>query len=103
MHFLLEVYHNMFRIFKYPLKIIDKQIIEITGCQQILSVINQNEQLTLYVLIKDDAKNTSKLKVTIKGTGHPIDNLLEMGYFVGTISTYHGSLIWHVFIKMIEV
>ena len=86
-------------IWKYTLEIVDSQTIEVPGGSELLSVIEQNNELVLYALVNPSIP-TQSFNVQIKGTGHPVDSTLLLNYyFFGTVSTRNGSLVWHIFIE----
>mgnify|MGYP001617312591 CR=1 FL=1 len=89
------------RIFKYPLKIVDRQIVNIPSPAIILSVIEQNDQPVLYARTFDDAKEHVSYEILIFGTGQPITWELRDFTYLGTVSTYSGKLIWHIFYRPI--
>ena len=87
----------MERIFKYPLKFEDEQVVEIHGLIRVFSVIEQNGVLMLYAMVNNDNHNQMchYVKVFIRGTGHNM-NGAEEAWFLGTVPTTRG-LVWHVF------
>ena len=87
----------MEKIFKYELKFEDDQIVEIPNLIKVLSVIEQNNVLMLYVLVRDDFPDWEFLPINvfIRGTGHRM-NEAEDACFLGTVPTASG-LVWHVF------
>lgn len=88
----------MMKIFKYALEITDEQHVELPHDSQLLSVQDQNGQLTLWALINPNLNMVFRL-VTIIGTGHPITKpRAVLGTFIGTVQMYNG-LVWHVFVK----
>ena len=88
-------------IWKYPLEIEDQQEITVPYGAKILSVIEQNNQPVLYALVNSEsARLMDMISILIRGTGHPIEERDLLGHdFVGTISTYDGRLIWHIFVE----
>ena len=82
-------------IWKYPLEITDKQMIELPIGAEILSVIAQGDVPTLYAVVDPGQQAKVEIKVRVVGTGHPLGSP-ELP-FVGTVSTHGGSLVWHVF------
>lgn len=90
----------MLRIFKYPLKIEDSQLLELPKGSTILSAQNQREQLVLYVRVPDPAYDgTTKVKVLIRGTGHDASGT-EKTQYLSTVMFHGGSLVYHVFIDL---
>jgi len=82
-------------IWKYPLKPIESQVVELPGGAKILTAQLQGNQLCLWALVNTLALTESR-KIRIYGTEHPISNQKEHRY----ISTYQladGEFIFHVF------
>jgi len=92
----------MKRIFKYPLKADDRQVIAIPKGSKVLSVIEQHEQIVLYALVEDSELAHTDLKVIIHGTGHPAYDVSDFE-FVGSVKLCHGTLVFHVFCDRLEV
>lgn len=88
-------------IYKYLLAITDDQIISIPKDSTVLSVICQNNQLVVYVVIDTDNIESNELyKFKIIGTGNPIVAKDFLTYrFLNTVSMADGNLIWHVFYR----
>ena len=92
------------KIYKYPLEIIDRQIIP-TGSVVAtpLSVAEQGGVLTMWVELDADTiplhlvHESYEIDVDIVGTGSPYNND-EDKRFVGTVVMSSG-LVWHVFAK----
>ena len=89
------------RIFKYPLKITDTQIIKVPAGASALSVINQKEIPVLYAIIPEDndPEVTKNFEIRIYGTGHTLPCDSRDFKFLGTVPTHGGDLVWHVFYK----
>ena len=85
-------------IWKYPLKIMDQQLIGMPKGAEVLSVIAQGDTPTLYALV-DPSESIIPRQVRIYGTGNPFRETDGSG-FVGTVTTNGGSLVWHVFVRM---
>ena len=88
----------MRKILKYPLTITDEQPLRLPLGSEILSVMEQNDQIVLYALIDADQKLTSEYTISIRGTGHNIDEL-TINNFIGTCKLFNGHLMYHVFIR----
>lgn len=85
-------------IFKYPLRIIDKQIISLRGGHP-LSVGVQLGQLRLWAITDDDERVVpTDWLVEILGTGHPFGTR-DPATFVGTVLMENDALVWHVFAR----
>lgn len=86
-------------IWKYPLSIMDSQVVVAPEGAEFLSVTEQAGSPMLYALVDPKAPMTS-YEVQIRGTGHPVDEALLQGHvFLGTVSTNNGLLVWHVFVE----
>lgn len=86
----------MERIFKYALEITDEQILYLPTGSKILSAIEQWDEVVLYAIVDDEIKETTGHVIKIVGTGHPFPECREH-FFLGTVSTHNGSLVWHIF------
>jgi hypothetical protein len=84
----------MKRIFKFPLAIIDIQSIDMPEGAEILSVQNQNGAVCAWALC-DPIAPLVGCEIRIVGTGNPTPD--NPGKFLGTVQTYDGSLVWHIF------
>ncbi len=90
-------------IFKYPLGIVDRQIVEIPRHSRILSVQMQNERICLWALV-DPGEAMESVAIRVHGTGHPLDDDIDGFDFTGTVqipapNMPNGSLVFHVFDK----
>ncbi len=86
-----------FRIFKYPLEIIDSQDIELPIGAKYISMISQNNQPTIYAVVDSLEMKNEKWHFEIRGTGHWIDEgTIRFAQFLGTVITHEGALVWHV-------
>lgn len=88
----------MKRILKYTLNIVDYQEITLSENNKILSVANQRDTIVLYALT--DELTTCTYSIIMHGTGHPADDVIG-AQFIGTVSLYNGSLMFHVFARRI--
>jgi len=86
-------------IWKYPLGILDSQIIDVPRVASPLGVQNQpvggRDQLVLWMLVEDEAPKIT-VEVVVRGTGHEALGLFRSEY-VGTAQTHGGAFAWHVF------
>lgn len=86
----------MRRILKYTLDIVDYQELTLSENSKILSVANQRDNIVLYALT--DELTTCTYSIIMHGTGHPADDVIG-AQFIGTVSLYNGSLMFHVFAR----
>lgn len=89
----------MKRIFKYTLDIVDYQELTLSENSKILSVANQRDNIVLYALTNE--LTTCTYAIIMHGTGHPADDVIG-AQFIGTVSLYNGSLMFHVFARRIS-
>lgn len=83
------------KIFKYPLKIVDMQVVSFPMGAKILSVKEQSNIPVLYALVDIDADSEDRV-IAMFGTGE------DCGYpstddFIGTVMLMNGTLVLHVF------
>ena len=84
-------------IWKYPLEIQEEQTVEVPYGSQLLSLMGQNDLPVLYVLVNPYTKVKEVWHFSLWATGQKIgDEMLRTSIFVGTVSTYEGRLIWHL-------
>jgi hypothetical protein len=83
----------MMSIWKFPLAVVDDQIIEMPR-GQFLTIATQGGMPQLWALVDTDSKKT-KRRLRTYGTGHPVDG--DIGAFLGTYQLDGGALVFHVF------
>jgi hypothetical protein len=82
------------QVWKYPLKVEDKQWVELPRGAKILSVDVQNGTPCLWAQVDTEAV-TDRILIVTHGTGHPMkSNNMQ---FIGTYQLEGGSFIGHVF------
>lgn len=82
-------------IWKYPLDVTDKQVIQMPANAKVLSVADQAGVLTIWALVDVDAEKEAR-KFYVVGTGHPLD--FTGANFLGSVQ--QGPFVWHVFVEM---
>jgi hypothetical protein len=87
------------KIFKYTLKAVVVQKVVVPRPGRILSVVNQNEKIVLYVMVNDNASSTYSLEIIIYGTGHEIKGNTDHLLFLDTVNLSEGDLMFHVFLR----
>lgn len=90
----------MKRIYKYELKVVDGQFINIQS-NNILSVQEQDDKIIIYAVI-DTEMSAIKYEFGINGTGNPISFDIDDFNFLGTVKMYDGKLMFHVFYRKVE-
>ncbi len=91
----------MKRIWKYDLPIQDESTIYLPQGAEVLSVQEPpsalpGEALVLWAEVDDEAPIVQRL-FKIYGTGHPIKNREPGDWYLATVQTAKGLLVWHVF------
>lgn len=85
-------------VYKYPIEIDDTQTLILPRGAEILSVINQFEEVCIYALVDTETDETEKYSLQCYGTGHTIRH--DSSYkFLGTVSMHSGHFVLHVFYK----
>lgn len=84
-------------IYKYPIKIIDEQIVTMTEGADILCVQIQNGMPCLWALVDPDIEETETVVIRTIGTGHKFSDG-DSCLYIGTYQL--PSLVFHVFRKM---
>lgn len=84
-------------IWKYPVRVTDRLIVEMPKGAEILCVQVQRDEPCLWALVTPDT-TTEKRFFEMFGTGHPVPS--DMGIarqYIGTFQLHGGSLLFHVF------
>ena len=82
-------------VFKYELIATDEQKLTLPANAEILSVVNQNEDIVLYALVDTTVRGLQSHTIYIHGTGHVVSG--EDIAFIGTVALHGGRLMFHVF------
>jgi len=91
----------MKRIYKYNLEV-GNNLIDIKGCEKILSVTMQGNEIVLYAVVNDKAETTEKYEVLVVGTGWELEDDVLLSTFLGTVPQLNGVYMWHVFYKKVK-
>ena len=86
-------------IWKFNLKITDRQTVEMPFGANILSVQEQSGTLHLWAIVNPYAEQERRL-IEIVGTGNPmadVDKEDLARFHIATVQTRGGALVWHVF------
>jgi len=90
-------------IWKYELKVMTHQRVEMPCGGEILSVGNQNDKICLWATVKPSVRVPSLMlvyEIEIRGTGEECTEEHGMGgQFLGTVMV--GPHVWHVFARYI--
>ena len=84
-------------IWKYPLAILDEQIVMMPHGSQILCVQAQGSTPCLWAMVAPGEPATQQRFIRIFGTGHPIDDKMVGEIYIGTFQLSGGALVFHVF------
>jgi len=87
----------MKKIFKYPIEIVDAQVLVLPLGAKVVSAIAQGDDLVIYALVEPTVEFKKNIEIRIVGTGHDVTFDLQKFKFLNSISTWGGRLIWHVF------
>ncbi len=79
-------------IWKFPLKIVDRQTVSMPEHAQVLTVQFQDRELCLWAVVSPEARPVPRV-FEILGTGHPLPE--ERRNYLCTAQW--GVLVWHVF------
>lgn len=82
------------KIYKYGLKIIDEQALELPVGARILTLKTQNDLPFIWATVDPDAK-LEKRNFYTYGTGHALPNDMSMMMYLGTYIV--PNLVFHVF------
>jgi hypothetical protein len=86
----------MTRIWKFPLKLIERQVISVPANAKALTVqmqLNGGDEIpTVWMQVDPDAP-TGPRTFTIVGTGHPVPD--NAGEYLGTVQEL--GFVWHVY------
>lgn len=92
----------MTKIYKYQLDLFDRDSwkLSIKSFVKVLSVINQNGKIVVYVAINELQSNAKSVEFKIIGTGHDIINDKKDDFiFLNTVEIV--PFVWHIFYKII--
>ena len=84
-------------VFKYDIIMSDEFTIDMPIGTEVLCIQLQNNIPQLWALVDTDTdKEKQVYKFRFTGTGHHIDDSLELKY-VGTVQLYNDTLVFHLF------
>lgn len=82
-------------IYKYPIEITDKQTLPMPVGANILTVQVQNGNPFIWAMV-DTEVPTEEVAIRVHGTGHPINESLNLEY-IGTFQSNGKCFVFHVF------
>lgn len=85
-------------IYKYPIEIKPRQVIQLPRIAKILHVAMQHGRPTIWAEV-DPAERLVERTVSVIGTGHPFEVGIASpaDLHIGTV--FDGPLVWHVYIS----
>lgn len=83
-------------IFKYPLDVVDTQVIKLPKGADPFTAQFQSDQLCIWAAVDTDAELEDR-EFRIIGTGQPLD---LSGVFRYLSTVQQGSFVWHIFTKV---
>jgi hypothetical protein len=81
-------------IWKFPLKIVDHQLVTAPAGMQPLCVDVQNGIPCLWAMV-DPSREKVQHPIFINGTGHPVRH---QGHYISTFQMHDGALVFHAFV-----
>ena len=81
-------------IWKYPLKVVDEQTLDVPEGAEVMTVQVQNGTPCLWARV-DPAAPKIPRKIITRGTGHPVPETIWR--YIGTYQIKDGALVFHVF------
>lgn len=86
----------MSAIWKYPLELQDRQIVQMPDGAELLHVADQDGVLCVWARVDEQRPPTDRI-IYVRGTGHPVERKAdgEIHRYVG--SAQQGYFVWHVF------
>ena len=82
-------------IWKFPLKIVNDQVIEVPQGAVILTAQAQHDVACLWAVVESDRPTVGR-HIYIRGTGHEIADAQD-GDYVGSVQLLGGGLVYHIF------
>lgn len=88
-------------IWKFPIKVMDFQTVEMPLGAQIISVQPQNGVLCMWALVDSEQNKKELRRLWVFGTGNPIEgsayDAFHQGKMIHLATVKDGSFVWHVF------
>ncbi len=83
-------------IWKYPLKTVDQQVVEMPANAQVLTLQMQHGSPHIWAWVDSAAPKRKRLFITV-GTGRPLPPFAATSVYRGTYQLDGGALVLHVF------
>ena len=94
-------------IYKYPLEIKDKQIIQVRGMKENFAIQNQllhvgvQKGIPCLWCLADEGEPMREMEILMVGTGHKLEHdWMDTRHYLGTVMLHDGDLVLHLFILM---
>jgi hypothetical protein len=85
-------------IYKYPIEVVDEQIVKMPQFSKILTVQLQRNHVCIWAEVETDEPIVD-YELFIFGTGHEIPPYLKKRY-IGTFQLLGGDLVFHLYEKL---
>ena len=82
-------------IYKYPLRLTEKQNVLIPLHSKLITVKSINEQLYLYAMIDPEQTRTGNVEILIYDTGHELDSMLSFNHLETVVE---NGFVRHIFV-----
>ena len=82
------------RIWKFPLEVVDTQIVRMPINAIILDAQMQHGELCMWALVNADIP-LGERRINIYGTGNPLPE--NYGRYISTVQSPAGMFVWHIF------
>jgi hypothetical protein len=83
----------MITIWKYPIQVVDRQMVKMPHSAKIICAKMQFGQLCLWAEVTDQPVRAEDREIMIVGTGHPITSTA----YKYIESVVDGNFVWHIF------
>jgi len=87
----------MFKVFKYPVPMVDEFDMDLPSGAKILKVECQRNEPFMWCLVNPEKRVFEKRKFRLAGTGHEINQYYNKINHISTFQMADGALIWHIF------
>lgn len=84
----------MMKIWKWPIKMTERQTLMMPAGAEILDVQVQANEVCLWALC-DPNRTEVPREIAVYGTGNTVPD--EPGKYLATVQTHAGNYVWHVF------
>lgn len=86
----------MFTIWKFPLEMVDIQVVQMPHNSEILCAQMQNDKVCVWARVDNaETQPSHKVMFYVHGTGHAATS--PTSKYLGTVQMHDGALVYHVF------